>query len=163
MASLKRKARNASLGPGSEVPDTPVVPLASGRKKKEKKGAESPSSSKHKPGRPRLKPLVEIKTYELSITISVGCSDVDVSLMQKINSFLVEKTIAGKCSLERGGTAYHLHFQMVIRIQAPTMVSVSRILKKYLGWDIQKPAAGIVMCKALSNKGLHTFHGLIGY
>ena len=43
------------------------------------------------------------------------------------------------------------------------MVFVSRILKKYLGWDIQKLAARIVMCKALSNKGLHTFHGLIGY
>ena len=91
MASLKHKARNASSGPGSEVPDTPVVPQAYGGKKKEKKSVESPSSSKCKP---RLKPPAEIKTYELRITVSVGGSDVDVSLMHKINSFLVEKTVA---------------------------------------------------------------------
>jgi len=66
-----------------------------------------------------------MKTLEVSITISVGGSDVDVSLLHKINSFLVEETIAGKCSLERGGTAYHLHFQMVVRIQAISLLIAS--------------------------------------
>lgn len=39
---------------------------------------------------------------------------------------------------------------------------MTKSLKGHLGWE-NNNSSGIVMCKALPRKGLHTFHGMIGY
>ena len=44
-----------------------------------------------------------------------------------------------------------------MQIQALSMVTISKLLKTYLGWDKLKPIGGIVICKSLSQKVLHTF------
>lgn len=43
------------------------------------------------------------------------------------------------------------------------MAVVPTLSKVYWGWDKNKPPSGLVICKSLSEKGFHTFHGLIGY
>ncbi|KAI5076048.1 hypothetical protein GOP47_0008113 [Adiantum capillus-veneris] len=50
------------------------------------------------------------RLFELSITISVGGVDVDTGLLLVLKEFLGKETIAGMCSVERGGTVFHLHF-----------------------------------------------------
>jgi len=123
---LKRKAREKGTGRFASKKDT------------EEEKAEC--AQKRKVGRPRKKaPERDKFTFELSITISMGGGDVAVSLMENIHSFLVKECLARKCSLERGGTTYHLHYHMIIRIQAVNMSSVTRLLKTYLGWDKNKP------------------------
>lgn len=75
----------------------------------------------------------------------------------------MQKTLRGKCSLERSGTTFYLHFQMVIQLQAKSMVVIlMRSLKGHLGWDKNKPPGGMVMYKALASKGFNTFYGMIG-
>lgn len=127
-----------------------------------------PPAPKRKVDRPKLarhKKPPSLYTFELSITVSIGGQDIDKSLISNVNAFIQENTLAGKCSLERGGAAFHLHMQMVIRIESSSVIAVSRKLKTYLGWDKKQPASagGMVMCRKLTNKGLHTFAGMIGY
>lgn len=90
------------------------------------------STSKQKVGRPTsTKPTLEpeFKIFELNVTISIGGGDMGSALSQKIISFLVQQSLASKCSLEHRGTIFHLHFQMVIRIQAKSMVAITKLLK----------------------------------
>lgn len=114
--------------------------------------------------KPVKKNKVELKTIELSITVFVvGGGDVDRELLPKVQKILEERTLAGKCSLEKGGTCFHLHLQMVIHIDTTCVLAVSKLLKQYLNWDVNKPKSGVIMCKKIVNKGLHTFYGLLGY
>ena len=101
--------------------------------------------------------------FKLSITILVDGGDIDQQLLKNVNQFLVEWMLAGKCSLDRGGATYHLHFQMVVRIEARNLPIVSKLLKEYLGGDLAKPTSRVVICKKLRNRGLHTFHGMLWY
>lgn len=63
----------------------------------------------------------------------------------------------------KGGAAFHLHLQMVVRIWSATMAAIPKLLKFYIGRDKQKPPSGIIICKALSQKALHTSHDMVGY
>ena len=165
MSSMKKRACDCT---GKFAPDTPVK--ARGRANLNKDEVVTPvtkkaAAAKKGPGRPKLSKPVDdapLPTLEVSVTVSVGGADVERSLLPRMNSFLVERTHAGKCSLERGGAAFHLHFQMVARLQAKSTVAVSKLVKTYLGWDVVQPTGGMVMCRRLTNKRLHTFHGLLG-
>ncbi|MCO5550737.1 hypothetical protein L7F22_004228 [Adiantum nelumboides] len=52
------------------------------------------------------------RLLEVSITISARGGDIDVSLLACMNEFLKKETCADICSLERGGVAFNMHFQM---------------------------------------------------
>ena len=167
MSSMKKRARENCTG--KFAPETPVKARGRAGLKKDEFLASSKkraAGTKKRPGRPKLSKHVDevpLPTLEVSVTIAVGGADVDRALMQRINTFLVERTHVGKCSLERGGAAFHLHFQMVARLQAKSTIAVSKVVKTYLGWDVVQPAGGMVMCRRLTNRRLHTFHGLLGY
>lgn len=103
------------------------------------------------------------KSFELSITVGVGGEDIDMALMSNIKRFLKECCISGLCSLERGGALFHLHFQMVICISAKSIVTVNRLIKRYMGWDKDRPVAAVVMCQAFKQRNLHTYQGMLGY
>eukprot|EP00250_Pteridium_aquilinum_P022110 c25305_g3_i1 orf=628-1830(+) len=161
MSSMKRRARDK--GSGKYSPEAPVK--VRGRPNLKKKVEEIPAEKK-RAGRPRSKKPKDagpLPTLEVSVTISVGGGDIDRGLFPRINAFLVDKTQAGKCSIERGGAAFHLHFQMVARLQARSIIAVSKLVKSFLGWDVTQPVGGMVLCRKLTNKRLHTFHGLLGY
>lgn len=120
-------------------------------------------NTRRKVGRPRVQKVRQLKNLELSIIVSVGGVDIGAGLFGRMEEFLRKETVSGKCSVERGGATFHLHFQAIARIQAESMIAISRVIKEYLGWDKNVPVGGVVMCRSLKNTGLHTFHGLIGY
>ncbi|MCO5549838.1 hypothetical protein L7F22_003312 [Adiantum nelumboides] len=103
------------------------------------------------------------KILEVSITISVGGADIDVSLLSCIGECLKQQTCAGICSVEPGGMAFNLHFQMVARMWATSLIAVNRKVKACLGWDRSKPPGALVLCRALKSQGMHTFRGMVGY
>lgn len=71
---------------------------------------------------------------------------------------------AGVIATERGGALGYLHCQGVVRLAATSPQSVSAMLKRALGWaNGLAPPGAIVMCRKLTGRVLHTWHGLIGY
>lgn len=67
--------------------------------------------------------------------------------------------------LERGDTENQLHFQMVCRARCKSSRSFAILTHKYMVWyEIENMnPVGRVVCKFLTNTGLHTFRGMIGY
>lgn len=88
------------------------------------------------------------KVLEVSVTVSWGGDDVDIKLLENLERFLKEQTLASKCSIERDRIVFHLHFQMVVRIVARSVVAVSKLVKRYLGWDTSPSPSGAIMCLA---------------
>ncbi|MCO5549477.1 hypothetical protein L7F22_002948 [Adiantum nelumboides] len=97
------------------------------------------------------------KVMEASVTISVGGGDVDVGLLACMQEFLEKKTLAGICSVEHGRTLLHLHLQMVVRMWSTLFIAINKMVKNYLGWAKAPPPGGIVLCRALTQRRLHTF------
>ncbi|KAI5056294.1 hypothetical protein GOP47_0028112 [Adiantum capillus-veneris] len=100
---------------------------------------------------------------EISVTISVGGDDIDVSLLSAMQSFLENETIAGLCAIERGGDFLHLHFQMIVQLWMSSLISTNKRIKQYLGWDKHSPSGAIVLCRGLKQRNMHTFEGTLGY
>ncbi len=83
--------------------------------------------------------------------IVVGLSDVDPSLLFKMEVFIKKKCVVGLCALKRGGTFSHLHMQMVVNLHISSLKMLNKVLKEQLGWDDPKKTLdGHVMhCKQL--------------
>lgn len=94
------------------------------------------------------------------MTVSIGGEDIDPALLSLLKQFLQKEAVAGKCSVEHGGTTFHLHLQMVVHIHAKSIIVVNRLIKQYLGWEKKEGLMGMVMCRSLKNARLHTFHGM---
>ncbi|MCO5570324.1 hypothetical protein L7F22_024043 [Adiantum nelumboides] len=151
-----------------------VAVVMAGREAKDKKmpklkteaRSQAPAGERNR-GRPRKimdgTSDKKLRVMEVSVTVSVGGADIDYQLLGEIGEFLKKETIAGICSLERGGSAFNLHFQMVVRLWSSSLVSVNKKIKGYLGWDKQNAQGGIVLCRALKQRNLHTFRGMVGY
>ncbi|MCO5583934.1 hypothetical protein L7F22_037852 [Adiantum nelumboides] len=103
------------------------------------------------------------RVIEASVTVSIGGSDIDVGLLSRMEEFLRNETCAGLCAVERGGIAFNLHFQMVVRIWATSLIAINKKVRRYLGWDTDKPAGGLILCRALKQRNMHTFRGMVGY
>ncbi|MCO5576548.1 hypothetical protein L7F22_030360 [Adiantum nelumboides] len=103
------------------------------------------------------------RVIEASVTVSVGGSDVDVGLLPCMEEFLRKETCAGLCAVEWGGIAFNLHFQMVVRIWATLLIAINKKVRRYLGWDTDKPAGGLILCHALKQRNMHTFRGMVEY
>ena len=114
---------------------------------------------------PLKKPrIVPPKSFDLSCIISVGAVDIDIALLQSVQSFIEKECISGLCSIERGGALQRLHFQAVFRIVSSSSIAVSKLLKTYLGWDKKGGSHNShVLMKNLTRVGLHTYIGMIGY
>lgn len=44
-----------------------------------------------------------------------------------------------------------------------SIIVVNKKIKEYLGWASNVPGGGVVMCRALKQKGMPTYHGMIGH
>ncbi|MCO5566969.1 hypothetical protein L7F22_020652 [Adiantum nelumboides] len=113
----------------------------------------------------RLAVLIDLqgRVIEASVSVSVGSGDVDVTLLACMQDFLQKETCAGLCVVERGGIAFNLHFQMVVHMWDTSLIAINRKVRAYLGWDVQKPAGGLVLRSALKQRNMHTFRGMVGY
>ncbi|MCO5571067.1 hypothetical protein L7F22_024798 [Adiantum nelumboides] len=127
-------------------------------------GGTKPSVSRKKKPRQKSNDVDHHgRLMEVSVTVSLGGADIDVGLLLSIADFLTNETCASICVVERGGMAFNLQFQMVVRIWSTSLVAVNKKVKEYLGWDKCKPPGSIVLCHALKQHGMHTFQGMVGY
>jgi len=104
--------------------------------------------------------------FQFSVTIALQTSDIDVSLyLQRLEEFLRKRCERGMFSTERGGRLQHLHFQGVIEIKLGNGREVRGIINAVLGWGKPetRPTNAHLSVKVLSQNGLHTFSGLVGY
>ncbi|MCO5609929.1 hypothetical protein L7F22_064164 [Adiantum nelumboides] len=46
---------------------------------------------------------------------------------------------------------------------ATLLIAINKKVRKYLGWDTDKPAGALILCRALKQRNMHTFHGMVGY
>lgn len=109
-----------------------------------------------------------IRGQEFSVTVQRDGGDLNVDhCMTPLRDWLCEKCSRAYVGVERGGALGYLHLQCVIHTIAPmAAATISKNLNILLGF---KDAAavtyeqGSVMTRALSQKGLHTFLGMVGY
>ena len=80
-----------------------------------------------------------------------------------LTNFIKEDYIAGLCSVERGGTLIHMHFQMVVKGNLKSFLVLTKKIKVCLGWDESHPTDHVVSCKKLKDEGLHTYRGMLKY
>ncbi|MCO5551695.1 hypothetical protein L7F22_005199 [Adiantum nelumboides] len=52
---------------------------------------------------------------------------------------------------------------MVVRLWATSLTAINRKVRQYLGWNINKPAGGLILCRTLKQRNMHTFRGMAGY
>jgi len=104
--------------------------------------------------------------FQFSITIAMRTEDIDVNhYLPKLERFLERRCLRGMFATERGGKLQHLHIQGVIELKLQTGREVRKLLILAMGWETAatKPPLGMIMVKVLSQQGLHTFLGLVGY
>jgi len=101
----------------------------------------------------------------VSITISLQGKDMDLAgVMDRMDSFFKIRCTRGVGSSERGISERYLHFQGVAEGYFKSAKEMNEEIKMALGWTKgHVPHGAHVTCKSLMNKGLHTWHGMIGY
>ncbi|KAL3691003.1 hypothetical protein R1sor_004654 [Riccia sorocarpa] len=104
-----------------------------------------------------------MKHMEMSITVSITGGDVSLDLFPLLKQFVDEQCEAGLFAVERGGSLLKLHFQRLFVLQCSSAVDVKRRITDAIGWQSTRPVGGGVCVKKLTNKGIHTFIGMVGY
>jgi hypothetical protein len=112
--------------------------------------------------KPRNIAPAQRRILEVSCTIAIGSVDIDVRLLQMVELFMERECVFGLCALERGGVMACLHFQTVFKIMSTILGEVSKLLKKYLGWDKSPPSGSHILTKNLTSDGLDTYLGMLG-
>lgn len=135
----------------------------------------TPVALKKKPPTKKATPAKRTRTntrkvtpreIELSITVGLGGGDLPEAAIPLFRTFLLTVCTSGVMGLERGGTLMHLHIQAVIRLHIASASEATKLIKRHLGWadaDSACPPGAMVLSRKLRNKGLHTWHGMIGY
>lgn len=130
-------------------------------------GGDSSDSSGDDQGTIRPPPCQGKEPLQLSVTVAAPAADVPRGLLTALYIYMTLFAIAGFAALEKGGVVGNLHIQAAVTICASTPAVVSKHLKRFLlasqaakGAQLRKLT---VMCKKLTNRGVHTWHGIIGY
>ena len=71
--------------------------------------------------------------------------------------------MVGLCYVERGGALMHKHFQMVFKGNFSGLSVLNKKMKVCLGQDEDLPTNHVILCKRLTDEGLHTFKGMVEY
>jgi hypothetical protein len=155
--TLRKKRRHIKEG---KKPEKPAP-------KKMKATVKQPVKVKG-PGTTKVKPTVQKKELELSITVGVHGTDVSDETIKLFDTWSKSPEVLKYFyGVEKGGTLSQRHVQGVVRVVAASANVVSRIIREALMWvrgrHADVPAGATVMCKTLRNTGLHTFSGMIGY
>lgn len=101
----------------------------------------------------------------VSITVAFQQQDIPAGIFDKMCEWLSDAcpdTLAGVVAVERGGVFGHEHLQGVAKVFASTPQQVNLMIKAAVGWQ-PLPKGAVVSVRKCTGRGLHTFHGLIGY
>lgn len=107
----------------------------------------------------------EGRVLTVSLTIVVPHEDIPLALFDTMSNYLTLHSKAGSVSTERGGGFQHLHIQGVYQRRGTSTQALKSELLRYLKAHVPNYDAlhASVCLKQASNKGLHTFEGLVAY
>ncbi|KAL3702108.1 hypothetical protein R1sor_020130 [Riccia sorocarpa] len=111
----------------------------------------------------KRKRTTTLKRMELSITICITGSDLSPQLFPLVDDFLQRECEASLFAVERGGSLLNLHLHGVIAIICTSALDVKKRITAAIHWDENRPLGAGVCVKKLTNKGIHTFVGMVGY
>lgn len=134
----------------------------------------APPAKKFNRGRGRPPLTVQQRTERQALKAAAARSDIIIVSITVVNKRQeIERSIfdtlftwvqsqpAGGLALERGGTYGHLHIQGVAKVLAVTPQQVNKQIKDVLADKLTESHS--VCVKKLTGRGLHTWHGMIGY
>lgn len=100
---------------------------------------------------------------DISVTIGNGAADLNVaSIQQNLQEWMKTQCVSAFFGVEKGGNVGKLHLQGVVRRHVASAAQNTKDLELAL-WGQKVPANNFVNSKGLTGKGLHTWHGLLGY
>ncbi|KAL3702136.1 hypothetical protein R1sor_020158 [Riccia sorocarpa] len=73
------------------------------------------------------------------------------------------RATVGLIALERGDATLQLHIQGVLALLSTSTKAIKEDILKAIGWKNDCPLGGAICVKALTNKGVHTLVGMVGY
>ena len=92
-------------------------------------------------------------------------NDINIALLQNMQSFIEKEWISSLCSIERGDALQRLHFQAVFKIFSSLSIAMSKLLKTYFEWDNKGEAFYIshILLKKHTWVEVYTYIGMLGY
>ncbi|KAL3692874.1 hypothetical protein R1sor_006525 [Riccia sorocarpa] len=129
-----------------------------------KKQTANPTDPEVKPP-PKRRKTAALKMMELSVTISIAGSDISPTLFPLIQDFLQCQCHChvGAFAIERGGSLLNLHLQGVVSMECSSAVDAKKRITAAIDWTEHRPVGAGACVKKLTNKGIHTFVGMVGY
>lgn len=108
-----------------------------------------------KPGRKEV--------MDISVTLGNGSADLNIAAIQEnLQQWMSAHCESAFFGAEKGGNVGKLHLQGVIRRRVAGAAQNTKDLKAAL-WGLKCAGNNFVNSKGLTGKGLHTWHGLLGY
>ncbi|KAL3692074.1 hypothetical protein R1sor_005725 [Riccia sorocarpa] len=141
---MKRAARNRlTVKPKVEKPASKLVEKAKQR------------------AAPKKKP--ECRMLQVSITVGIVGEDISTETFEALQVFVEKRAAVGLIALERGDATLQLHVQGVMAVESTSARQIKSDLHVAIGWDTCCPVGASICVKLLTNKGVHTLVGMVGY
>ncbi|KAL3676960.1 hypothetical protein R1sor_026908 [Riccia sorocarpa] len=106
---------------------------------------------------------VEKRTLQVSVTVGIVGEDVSQITYEDVKRYAQHATTVAVVSMERGDSALQLHIQAIMVVESTSTRAVRQEIAVQIGWATRCPPGGAICVKQLTNKGLHTLAGMIGY
>ncbi|KAL3674997.1 hypothetical protein R1sor_024945 [Riccia sorocarpa] len=128
------------------------------------KQADAPPLKKiaRTPAKPARK-KTEAKLLQVSITVGIVGEDISQATFADMKRFVDSRATVGLIALERGDATLQLHIQGVLALLSTSTKAIKEDILKAIGWKNDCPLGGTICVKALTNKGVHTLVGMVGY
>ncbi|KAL3676961.1 hypothetical protein R1sor_026909 [Riccia sorocarpa] len=139
--------RNTVVGPNTR-PQAPGPPAGTQTR-------PQTTTTKRKP--------VEKRTLQVSVTVGIVGEDVSQITYEDVKRYAQHAATVAVVSMERGDSALQLHIQAIMVVESTSTRAVRQEIAVQIGWATRCPPGGAICVKQLTNKGLHTLAGMIGY
>ncbi|KAL3698926.1 hypothetical protein R1sor_016948 [Riccia sorocarpa] len=107
----------------------------------------------------------KVPKRHMNVSLTVGRidADIDPSVFDSLAQFIEENAAVGMIAMERGDSQLQLHIQGVLSIKASSTRGLKGDISSAIGWKEYGPPGGSICVKSLTEKGLHTLLGMVGY
>ena len=147
---------------GSVASDEPADFAINPGPSKSKKKKTNKKKTEKEFGSSRIKPFVQ----ELSVTIARKRGNVERGEAERLSAWLDgnDRVDAYCFGVERGGTVFQKHIQMVIRVTTTSPKMFKSHLRSAMGWNGEQDRSGVSICvRTLKYEKVHTWVGMLGY
>ncbi|KAL3691591.1 hypothetical protein R1sor_005242 [Riccia sorocarpa] len=142
----------------NDLPPAAATPVPADLNGMRKKGPTKVAAPRKPPAK-----KAETKVFQVSVTIGIIGQDISLRTFEDLKRFADRRASIAVASLERGDATLCLHIQSVMVLESTSTWAIKVEISQQLGWASHCPVGGAICIKALTNKGLHTLPGMIGY